>query len=631
MLEALLKQVDLSKVIVPREAFRPIPGYEDRERWQALPPDVKAYFHGAASMIAGTGWPELPASWYMDFYRNGNRTRFQEPFMKRRVRLYILLIAECIEGQGRLIDDIINGIWAICEESTWVLPTHISWPEHPELPRVPLMDWADPMIQIDLTSAETASLLSWVWVLLGERLSKASPIVARRILWEIDRRILTPYLQNDSYFWMGLHSDRRMNNWCIWITSNIFAAAMNVEPDPVRRAAIAQRACQSTQRFIDSNEEDGGCDEGSGYFAFAGASLLDMLETLDIATQGAVQLYDKAQIRNTGKFIMHMHIGKTWYVNFADAGAHFRPDAMQLLRVGEKTKQPDLVAFAKSCLREGTAQSPYAVGVEAVTIFRRLMDLFEYDPAVFADAPPYESQGIYLPSIETATARGIPGEGRELFLAAKANHNGESHGHNDVGGYILAVDGEPVIIDAGVETYTKETFGPNRYRIWTMMSSFHNTAILNGTDQREGSMYAASDVRYEASDGRVTFSMDMAGAYPKEAGVTHYRRTFTFMRRENTLTCKDEAVFGATVQPTVLPLMTRVQPEDSAGVLRFSAGNHALVLEYDDTLFSVEVEPLALKDEKLRRIWRQDAIYRVLLIRKEMRMEDAYTLRYSVR
>ena len=53
-------------------------------------------------------------------------------------------------------------------------------------------------------------------------------------------------------------------------------------------------------------------------------------------------------------------------------------------------------------------------------------------------------------------------------LAVKAGNNDDSHNHNDVGSFILFKQGAPFIIDIGVETYSKKTFSPERYEIWTM-------------------------------------------------------------------------------------------------------------------------------------------------------------------
>ncbi len=36
-----------------------------------------------------------------------------------------LVLGECMEGQGRFLDDILNGIWTICEETYWGVPAHV--------------------------------------------------------------------------------------------------------------------------------------------------------------------------------------------------------------------------------------------------------------------------------------------------------------------------------------------------------------------------------------------------------------------------------------------------------------------------------------------------------------------------
>ncbi len=35
-----------------------------------------------------------------------------------------LALAECLEGQGRFLDPLLNMVWAILEESSWSLPAH---------------------------------------------------------------------------------------------------------------------------------------------------------------------------------------------------------------------------------------------------------------------------------------------------------------------------------------------------------------------------------------------------------------------------------------------------------------------------------------------------------------------------
>jgi hypothetical protein len=62
----------------------------------------------------------------------------------------------------------------------------------------------------------------------------------------------------------------------------------------------------------------------------------------------------------------------------------------------------------------------------------------------WADSPPcafpmpaqawLAATGVLIPRSQPGTAAG-------LFLAAKGRHNAESHNHNDIGSFIVALDG----------------------------------------------------------------------------------------------------------------------------------------------------------------------------------------------
>ena len=93
--------------------FRPFPSYSERNAWLALPETIGSYYLGEAAKLKGNEWPSLPASIYLEFYRNGNRSNYEKLFFSRRRDLLRLLIAECIEGKGEYLDDIINGVWLI--------------------------------------------------------------------------------------------------------------------------------------------------------------------------------------------------------------------------------------------------------------------------------------------------------------------------------------------------------------------------------------------------------------------------------------------------------------------------------------------------------------------------------------
>ncbi|MCH5716166.1 heparinase II/III-family protein [Niabella hibiscisoli] len=87
---------------------------------------------------------------------------------------------------------------------------------------------------------------------------------------------------------------------------------------------------------------------------------------------------------------------------------------------------------------------------------------------------------------------------KNYFFAAKGGFNNESHNHNDVGTFSLYVDTIPFFIDAGVGTYTRQTFGRERYSIWTMQSNYHSLPMINGEAQQFGAKYKSSNVSFSS-------------------------------------------------------------------------------------------------------------------------------------
>ncbi len=120
--------------------------------------------------------------------------------------------------------------------------------------------------------------------------------------------------------------------------------------------------------------------------------------------------------------------------------------------------------------------------------------------------------GTYLPSVQIMVARQTPGSISGLTLAAKGGHNGEHHNHRDVGSVVVAVDGVPLLVDAGQPTYTAQTFGPDRYDIRAMQSAWHSVPAPFGLEQGTGTGFAAT-VLQEPTPEEPTLALGLGAAY----------------------------------------------------------------------------------------------------------------------
>jgi hypothetical protein len=339
-------------------------------------------------------------------------------------------------------------------------------------------------------------------------------------------RSLDPCLARDDFWWMGLDGSRALNNWTPWICSNWLAASLLLDGEPQRRAAGVLKAIRCLDQYLAHHPADGGCDEGPGYWSRAGASAFDCAEILAWATDGAVNLAKLPLLRKLGAYLPAVHIAEDRFVNFADAPPTSNPNGPLCVRFGLATSNPELVAlgrYLEALGRDGTG-------------FRLPRSLPRSLPALFAtpaaDGPadaPYP-QDTWLPDTQVMTARCRGGSPAGFFVAAKGGHNAESHNHNDVGNLVVYRDGLPLLADAGVGTYTAKTFSSRRYEIWTMQSAYHNLPTIDGHQQYPGRSACAKRLVHRADGERAELTMDIAPAYPAEAGVATWTRTVSLVR-----------------------------------------------------------------------------------------------------
>ena len=577
-------------------AWQPYPTAADRDPWTSLPPEIRNKVVKAGEQALGKPYVPLPASVFLEYARNGNRSHFEALQNSRRDHLRDVVLAECVEGNRRFLDDIADGVWCICEETYWGRAAHLGAQKR----GVGLPDAQEPIIE--LLSAETAALLAWTGYLLGPQLDKTNPLVRERIGLEIERRMLGVYRRRSDFGWMGLNNDHPVNNWNPWISSNVLTCALLVENDPARRAETVYKVLTSLDRFLDSYHEDGGCDEGPGYWSRAGASLFECLDLIRSSTGGAVNFFEVPLVRQIGAYIYRVHIAGDWFVNFADAPAKVHPDGSLMYRFGAAAGDSSLKAFG--------AYQVQHYGLSLENLGRALPALFGYAEMSKAEARQPLVREAWMPGIQVATARARQGSVSGFYFAALGGHNAESHNHNDVGNFVVFLDGNPVLIDVGVETYTAKTFSSKRYEIWTMQSAFHNLPTINGVMQAAGRQYAAREVSFRSDDTGAEFAADIAAAYPKEAGVDKWIRTVRLDRATNRIVVTDRYTLRGASK-VEMSLMTPKQARaDGARALVLNAGARIAIEAPGDP--ALRVEEIPTTDPRLHGVW-GDRIYRALV------------------
>ena len=626
-LSELYPKEKLQEILLSPIEWQPFAKAKDRAAWAAIPEPIPRKLTSLAEEYLEKDIPNLPATLYLEYKRIGNRSNYQGIWLERRKMLHCFVLAECMEGKGRFLDAIANLLWAICEESSWTWPAHVG----AQRAGVDLPDTSEPIVA--LFSAETANSLAWTVYLLKEELDTVSAQICKRVEKEIDLRILTPYLKRDDFGWMAFvarRDGRRPNNWNPWINSNVLAATLLVEKDETRRLDLVYKVLRCLDNYLVPYPSDGSCDEGPSYWGHAGASLFDNLELLYNATGGQFNLYEDSVIQEIGRFIYRAHISGDYFVNIGDCDARLNIDRDLVFRYGRRIKDKKMERLAAYGLTEGelfdTEKSFRSLG----RLLHRLFNLSNLLAAESASQPLLRDVWLGDEDMQMMAARDKEGSSEGLYVACWAGHNGQSHNHNDVGNFIVFVDGRPFVVDVGKPTYARQTFSADRYEIWLMQSAYHNLPTVNGVMQEAGRRYAAKNVQYESNEGYARLRMDIAPAYPEEAGVKVWFRTVGLNRGKD-IQVIDSFELKEKSRGIIQNLITPCQiVRDKPGnlVLRDSEKQTELNLQYDSDKLTVQTEAIQLEDDRLEPIW-GPRLYRILLKPKSATNRDSWILQFS--
>ncbi|MCG8307049.1 MAG: heparinase II/III-family protein [Cytophagales bacterium] len=617
LLKQFYKNSEFRKWILPQNEWVKYPDYADREAWNKLPVSLRQSYIRQAEKYADYNWPSIPASTYLDFVRTGSREVMQIPYRERRNVLNALLFGELAEGKGRFIDQIVNGVWAYCEQTYWGLSAHLTMQRE----KAGLPDVEEPII--DLGAGSAGATLAWIHHFFKEEFDKINPLINRRIKKEITDKILTPFYARDDFWWMGFKTEF-VNNWNPWCNYNVLNCILLMEEDKQKQISGIRKVMRSVDEFINYYHNDGGCEEGPGYWGHAGGKLFEVLDLLYRVSGEKINVFDHELIKNIGRYICKAYIADPYFINFADAGAriHSRPGV--IYNYGKRIKDPDMMAFGAFLARE---QDWEEYNIPAGKIETTLNNIFLVDEVL--DYSPKEPliAHFWLPDTEIMGARDRAGATDGFYFAAKGGYNKESHNHNDAGSFVLYYNGKPCIVDAGVGTYTKRTFGPERYDIWTMQSQYHNLPKINGHDQKDGKEFKATDCRFSANSKTVNFSVEIATAYPTKAGVKSWRRSYR-LKRGKSFKISDKFQLASNNGETSINFLTSCSVDTTTpGKVKLSGADFTLWLAYNAASMAVSKEPIDIRDDKLKKSWPQ-GLTRLVFSFKKMNLsgENSFTI-----
>lgn len=609
----LEKQADvtqLKEILIPQQKWVPYPDYADRAGWDNLVKEHKQMLIKRGEKQLNYDWKVIKATDYLEYERSGNRKVMENPNSSNNNAIADLAIAELAEGKGRFIDQLINGVVYTCEMTSWALSAHLP-AQHSKRS---LPDYTEHVI--DLVSGDMGGMLSWIYYFFHEEFDKVDPIISKRLYKEIKERIMDTYMRENRFWWMAFdYKGQLVNNWNPWCNANVLQCFLLLENDKDKLAEAVHRTMVSTDKFINYVHSDGACEEGPSYWGHAAGKMYDYLQLLYDATGGKLSLFSDPLIRNMGEYISRTYVGNDWVVNFADASAKGGGDAGLIFRYGKAINSQEMQEYAAWLSRKKGG----VVITSGRDMFRTLQCLLHSED--MQKTPPVHQtpEVTWYPETQFCYLKNKKG----FFLAVKGGYNNESHNHNDAGTFSLYYNMVPMIIDAGVGTYTRQTFGKERYTIWTMQSNYHNLPMINGVPQKFGSEYKATEVVLDKKKKQL--SMNIATAYPEDAEVEKWMRTYRL--RDNDLEITDDFVLkGLKAENQVNFLLWGNIDLDTPGRVKISVEGQTVELYYNAALFTPSLETIQLTDTRLSNVWGKK-IYRLSLTAKDMVRKGQYVFK----
>lgn len=496
--------------------------------------------------------PAMRYTHYRYFLSNGDRIAYETPYWLRR-RTLAALALRLFLGEAQWKPLVQDYIWAICEESNWVLPAHELRGDN------------------DLFSAETAFMLATALHLLGDAID---PEVRARVKFEIDRRVFQPYLSHPQTYWWY----KGENNWNGVCNSSIACAFLLIENDLQRVAQALEIVFRGLDHFLTvAFEPDGTSTEGVGYWHYGLINFISLAEMLRARTMGAIDLYQDARIPGIAAYPAKLLLSGSMFAAFSDAEEiiHFNPGI--IARLAERS--------GDSTLYDLLAQPVDFPGDWRLTMMVR-------------NALWWDGQQKSAPKVRYAVLRGggvarlvsnLAGSQTPLIAAIKAGHNGENHNQNDIGSFLIHVDGENLLTDPGRGLYNRAYFSEGRYENIFANSYGHSVPRIGGKLQSPGLTFRG-ELGEVITKGEKKFAVvNFAQAY-KVPALSSLQRRLTI--ESGTICLEDDFEFNGDPLEVEEALITWCEVECQGNRAMIKGQKHNLTLAIEEpaaAVFSVEL------------------------------------------
>lgn len=465
---------------------------ELREEWDGLSDKTKREIIKRADAYLDVPVPALNGADYILFSRTGMTAERDAAYRKRRRMLREFVLATCLHPDGRYDIPLVNILWAICEESSW-LSVNNTFTEGKGV--------AFPGIEpaIDRAAAETAADLCMTLQLISSRLEAISPKLTERLYTELEKRIILPFLQEDFSFKGSLDDELA----CI---SGVLMTFFSADGDIKRRISGIRSAMQLLDDVLCDMPADGSIPGGIEKWKEFAVPVSDIIAMVNVASAERVDLAENKQLRRMCHYPVFCHIAPGVFLNTGSATMRPRLSGKQLYRVGSYADDEALRSLGLYLMDD--------FGDDTLT--HMASDLFLLDGIETENVRPPFRREAFLSEARILMLHSDEDSDEGLAVCFHGGENTAVGGHCDCGDVIMYCGGDPILIDCG----------------FASDSGMHNLPLFGGEGQLMGKGHGADDISATLKSEPVALTMGLKNAYRSNGCVAAYDRSVLYFRGE---------------------------------------------------------------------------------------------------
>lgn len=270
------------------------------------------------------------------------------------------------------------------------------------------------------------------------------------------------------------------NNWNQVCNGGESVGALAIaDKDPERALGILLHAHAAIANIMQLFAPDGGFEEGPGYWNYATSYNVLYIAALDSALGSDFGASDATGFSTTTDYHIQSTGPTLLYANFGDAEPDVYPS-------------PQVFWFARRFHRPFYAahERPIVISTTLNPAQQKESSRFSMLGLMWAALPPVPGNTAQLPRVESfarvaqAYLRSSWDDPNAWFVGFKGGDAHASHGHLDLGSFVLDAFNQRWASDLGPDSYgLPGYFGRERWNYYRMRTEGHNTLTIDGDNQ----------------------------------------------------------------------------------------------------------------------------------------------------